>query len=133
MSNIANEAGKQPAKTLPSEITLEEAIAFFSVMQPSAEVVMRREMGDMFPPIVGAIKRGADQDQIIDGLKKRWPTTHVATLTKLFNDERERRLQQGELVDINPLGSPRKPKKADGAVRVESVAVSSRNGNGVRS
>jgi len=105
-------AGKKPAAPASPAISTEDAISMFDEMIPSQEVLMRREMGQMFLPIDGAIQRGVDVQQIVDGLKKKWPGSHSATLVRLLNAERERRLQLGEYIECKRFGSMRKPKKA---------------------
>ena len=126
------EAAGKAAKVPPQAISLEDAIALFDVMVPSEEVVMRREMERMFLSIVGAIEREVGQDQIVGCLKQRWPTVHILTLIKSFNDERERRLQNGECVDVKPLGSPRKPKKAKTAASTEPADEASQGESEVK-
>jgi|GEM_PF-5217615 len=91
-------------------ISVEDAISMFEDMVPSKEVMMRREMEQMFPSIRAALKRDVSEEQVIAGLRKKWPDAHVATLVKLLNAERERCLMQDGAIDCKPFGSPRKSK-----------------------
>lgn len=97
-------------KVSAQAISLDETIALFDVMEPSEEVVMRRDMEQMFPSISAAMKREVSEGQIIAALRQKWPGTHVSTLIKLFNAERARRLAQDEHIACKPFGTPRKPK-----------------------
>lgn len=99
-----------PSEPANTAMSANEAISMFEDMVPSKEVVMRREMEQMFPSICAARKRDVSEDQIIAGLRKKWPDAHVATIVKLLNFERERRLELGEHIDCKPFGSPRKLK-----------------------
>jgi hypothetical protein len=62
--------GKKPAVPASPAISTEDAISMFDEMIPSEEVLMRREMERMFLSIDGAMQRGVDAQQIIDGLRK---------------------------------------------------------------
>lgn len=106
------EASNKPTTPASDAISTEEAISLFENMAPNKEVEMRSEMKLMFLSILGAMAREVSEQQIIAGLRKKWPNTHVATIVKLLNFERERRLELGEQIDCKPFGSPRKPKKA---------------------
>jgi hypothetical protein len=91
-------------------ISIEEAISMFDEMVPSKEVVMRHEMEQMFPSIVAAMKRDVSEEQVITALRKKWPGSHVATIIKLLNTERDRRMGHGEHIECKQFGSPRKSK-----------------------
>lgn len=104
--------GKKPPAPASPAISTEDAISMFDQMIPSQEVLMRREMEQMFLSIEGAMRRGVDAQQIIDGLKKKWPSSHSATIIRLLNAERDRRLQMGDHIDCKAFGSMRKPRKA---------------------
>ncbi|GGA14200.1 hypothetical protein [Dyella caseinilytica] len=105
-----------PSEPANTAMSANEAISMFEDMVPSKEVVMRREMEQMFPSICAARKRDVSEDQIIAGLRKKWPDAHVATIVKLLNFEHERRLEIGEHIDCKPFGSPRKPKSRTAAM-----------------
>lgn len=109
MNDTSRSAGKKVEKQTYPALTVEEAIAQFSVMEPAAEVVMRREMEEMFPSICVAMVREVSEGQIMAALRQKWPGTHVATLIKLLNAERTRRLANDEPIACKPFGSPRRP------------------------
>jgi len=106
-SKVASSTDKKP---LSQGISLDDTIALFEAMVPSKEVEMRREMEKMFPPIISAIEREVCPEQIIATLRKKWPDAHVASIVKMLNAERDRRLEHGEHINCKPFGSPRKPK-----------------------
>ena len=103
--------GKKPAAPANPAISTEDAISMFDEMIPSEEVLMRREMERMFLSIDSAMQRGVDAQQIIVGLKKKWPDSRSTTIIRLLNAERDRRLQMGDHIDCKPFGSMRKPRK----------------------
>jgi hypothetical protein len=105
-----HEMDKKTAEPASVPMSTDEAISMFDDMAPSKVVVMRRELEHMFPAIIAAINREVSEEQIIAGLRKKWSGVHVATIVKLLNAERERRLAQDELIKCKPFGSPRKPK-----------------------
>ena len=96
-------SGNEPLST-------EATISLFKEMMPNTAVVMSKEIGLMFPHIVVALNREVSEEQAIAGLRKKWPDAHVATIIKLFNAERKRRLERGEQIDCSPFGSQRKSK-----------------------
>lgn len=102
------EADKSTVLPTTGALSAEDAISMFNDMLPSKEVVMRREMEKMFPSIMDAMQRDVSEEQIIAGLRKKWPGAHVATIIKQLNSERQRRLAQGESVTCRPFGSPRR-------------------------
>jgi sugar-specific transcriptional regulator TrmB len=104
------EASEKPTAPAIHAISTGEAISMFEDMLPSKEVVMRHEMEEMFPSIIAALKRDVSKEQIIAGLRKKWPSAHVSSIVKLLNSERERRLAHGEPIECKPFGSPRKTK-----------------------
>jgi len=101
-------------------ISTDDVISLFQEMVPSQDVLMRRDMEHMFPSIETALKRDVSEQQAIATLRKKWPNAHVATITKLFNAERERRLQHGEQIECKPFGSPRKTKIRRATMTVET-------------
>lgn len=101
--------GKSVKVSAPA-ISLDDTIALFEAMVPSKEVEMRREMEKMFPSIISAIEREVCPEQILATLRKKWPDVHVASIVKMLDAERARRLEQGEPINCKPFGSPRKPK-----------------------
>jgi len=101
-------------------ISTDDVISLFQEMVPSQDVLMRRDMEHMFPSIETALKRDVSEQQAIATLRKKWPNGHVATIIKLFNAERERRLQQGDHIQCKPFGSMRKPKTRNKVMMVES-------------
>lgn len=130
--------GKSVKVSAPA-ISLDDTIALFEAMVPSKEVEMRREMEKMFPSIVSAIEREVCPEQIIATLRKKWPDVHVASIVKMLNAERDRRLEHGEHINCKPFGSPRKPtmrratKTADtsSSARTSSTAPDSMNNDQV--
>lgn len=97
------------AKVSAPAISLDDTIALFQAMVPSRDVEMRREMEKMFPSIICAIEREVCPEQIIATLRRKWPDAHVASIVKMLDAERARRLEQGEPIHCKPFGSPRKP------------------------
>lgn len=132
MNDTSSSLGKKADKQTPPALTVEEAIAQFSVMKPAAEVVMRREMEEMFPSICTAMAREVSEGQIMEALRQKWPGTHVATLIKLLNAERARRLAQDEPIACKSFGTPRKPKKAKSAASAEPVDALSQSKSEVK-
>ena len=130
--NVTSSTDKKP---LSQGISLDDTIALFEAMVPSKEVEMRREMEKMFPSIISAIEREVCPEQIIATLRKKWPDVHVASIVKMLDAERARRLEQGEPINCKPFGSPRKPtmrratKTADtsSSARTSSTAPDSTN------
>ena len=137
MSDISRSTGKKAGKQTPAPLSVEEAITQFSVMAAGAEVVMRREMEQMFPAIIAAMAREVSEGQVLATLRQKWPDSHVATLIKVFNAERARRLAQGEPIAFKSFGTPRKPtirratKTTDtsGSARTSSTAPDATNGD----
>jgi hypothetical protein len=135
MNDTSRSTGKKAGTQTPVPLTVEETIAQFNVMEPGAEVVMRREMEQLFPSVSAAIEREVSEGQIIAALRQKWPNSHVATLIKVFNAERARRLAQGEPIAFKAFGSPRKPtirkstKTTDtsGSTRTTSTAPDAMN------
>lgn len=106
------EADKSTVLPTTGALSTEDAISMFNDMLPSKEVVMRREMEKMFPSIMDAMQRDVGEEQVVGTLRKKWPNAHVATIIKLLNAERDRRMELGEHIGCKPFGSPRKPRKA---------------------
>jgi len=113
-------ADKNLAVLAGAAISTDDVILIFEDMMPGQDVLMRRDMEQMFPSIETALKRDVSEQQAIATLRKKWPNAHVATITKLFNAERERRLQHGEQIECKPFGSPRKTKIRRATMTVET-------------
>lgn len=88
--------------------TTDEMINAINAMVPSKIALMAIEIKALFPSITDALKRNVSEKQIFDFLKGKWPDAHVATVTKLLNAERERRLRQGDQIDCKSFGRTRK-------------------------
>lgn len=114
---------KAMAVPLRSAISTEDVISMFQKMVPSPEVMMRREIEQMFCSIDTAMTRGVSEQQVIATLRKKWPEAHVATIIKLLNVTRDGCLQLGDHIECKPFGSMRKPKKRGRVTTVESIGV----------
>lgn len=107
--NLTSDSLQKTDKATTAGLSTDETIAMFKAMRPSREVLMGRDMEAMFSSVDEATKLGVSELQVIATLKLTWPGTHTATIIKLVNGERERRLREGQPIEWKAFGSPRKP------------------------